>query len=202
MSNMLYSQKYDNNIQELDSLLCKVYNTDQEIRSDSYKMFNASIKQRTIFQNKLDSIDSYNQNIVFNILDSIGWPSNLSEIANRGIFIVIDHSKLDKQKKYLPMVKEASQKGLIEKGDYATLLDRILMKSNVKQIYGTQTITQNTQANQVILYIWPIQEPEKIDSLRKSVNLPPIEEYIKLVSQIYKQPCYWDKNRKIEDFNN
>lgn len=120
-------------------------------------------------------------------------------MANRGIFIVIDHAKLESQKKYLPLIKEQSDKGIIEKGDYATLLDRVLMKSNQKQIYGNQTVAKNKDG-EVKLYVWPIQDSEKVDSLRNNVGLPPLKEYIKLVSSAYKQPCCWDKNLEIKDF--
>ena len=36
--------------------------------------------------------------------------------------------------------------------------------------------------------------------LRNNVGLPPLKEYIKLVSSAYKQPCCWNKNLEIEDF--
>lgn len=198
MCNPLYS-KTSYELPELDSLLCQVYEKDQSIRKESYKMFQAEMQERIKFQQRMDSIDSCNQEIVFSILDSIGWPKGLSEMANRGIFIVIDHAKLENQKKYLPLIKEQSDKGIIEKGDYATLLDRVLMKSNKKQIYGTQTIAKNKDG-EVKLYVWPIQDSEKVDSLRNNVGLPPLEEYIKLVSSAYKQPCCWDKNLEIKDF--
>ena len=184
---------------ELDTLLCQVYKDDQSIRKEAYKMFQVGVHERINLQQKIDSIDTNNQKIVFGILDSIGWPNNLSDMANRGIFIVIDHSNLESQKKYLPLVKEQSQKGTIEKGGYATLLERVLMKSNEKQIYGTQTITRQKDGK-TILYVWPIQNPTQIDSLRKSVDLPPMDDYIKLVSSVYKQPCKWDKDLEINDF--
>ena len=99
--NPLYSKmSYERS--ELDSLLCQVYEKDQSIRKESYKMFQAEMQERMKFQQRMDSIDSCNQEIVFSILDSIGWPKGLSEMANRGIFIVIDHAKLENQKNIYP----------------------------------------------------------------------------------------------------
>ena len=74
---------------ELDTLLCQVYKDDQSIRKEAYKMFQVGVHERINLQQKIDSIDTNNQKIVFGILDSIGWPNNLSDMANRGIFIVI-----------------------------------------------------------------------------------------------------------------
>ena len=57
MCNSLYSKtSYERS--ELDSLLCQVYEKDQSIRKESYKMFQAEMQERMKFQQRMDSIDS------------------------------------------------------------------------------------------------------------------------------------------------
>lgn len=198
MSNHLYSQK-TLDVSCLDKVLQNVYNEDQKIRQEAVKVISQKSKEELIaFKQQLDSVDNCNQHIVFGILDSIGWPSELSTVANQAIFLTIDHADLSFQKKYIPLVEERANQGVLEKSSYATLLDRILMRSGEMQVYGTQTVIQNVGGEDVLL-IWPIENPDKIDSLRVSMDLIPLNKYIEIVSSTYKKKCYWDESLKIEE---
>lgn len=201
MCNNVQSQVGDGDKLELDKKLHAVLNSDQQIRKKAIAIFQSTtgIEKKIEFQHQLDSVDQANQKFVFAILDSMGWPSGLSSVANQAIFLVIDHAKLEDQKKYLSLVKEQSNNGTLEKSAYATLYDRILMHSGKKQIYGTQTILQNRDQEGEVLLIWPIQDAERIDSLRKSVNLPPLDDYVELVSSMYGKKCYWDRSLELID---
>jgi hypothetical protein len=46
--------------------------------------------------------------------------------------------------------------------------DRLLMWKGLKQIYGTQATT-SLRANKELV-IWPIEDPDKVDSLRFNVG--------------------------------
>ncbi|WP_418822855.1 DUF6624 domain-containing protein [Parabacteroides johnsonii] len=201
MCNNLQAQIDDSDKLLLDKKLQNVLNSDQQIRKEAIAIFHSAvdIEKKIEFQHRLDSVDQANQQFVFAVLDSQGWPSGLSAVANQAIFLVIDHAKLEDQKKYLPLVKEQSSNGILDKSAYATLYDRVQMHSGKKQIYGTQTILQNRGQEGDVLLIWPIQDSEKIDSLRQSVNLPPLNDYVKVVSSMYGKKCYWDKSLEVKD---
>ena len=48
------------------------------------------------------------------------------------------------------------------------------MNQGQKQIYGTQIITKNG-----VSYLVPLQDIDKVDSLRKEIGLEPLSEYMK-----------------------
>lgn len=70
-------------------------------------------------------------------------------------------------------MKEAVLKGAAQGWQYAFLTDRCLMNQAQKQIYGTQRITKDG-----IDYLVPLQDIDKVDSLRKEMGLEPLNEYM------------------------
>jgi len=200
------AQSYD--LKDIDVELCKIYNVDQQIRKKIIKAMQNPSLELISLQNKKDSIDANNQAYVSNLLDSFGWPDNLSDTANRAIFLVIDHSDNPYSEKYFEMVKDKANQGIISKANAATLQDRILMRANKPQKYGTQTkidivyymTDTDVSKNKNVTYIWPIEDPEKVDELRISVGLQPINTYIQQVEELYKTKVVWDKNLKVRDF--
>ena len=146
----------------------------------------------------MQTADEENQRIVFNLLDETGWPEDLSNDANKAIFLVIDHSDIESQKKYLNLVKLQSENGVISKSYYPTLLDRVLMKENQRQVYGTQThIKMNKEEK--ILYVWPVVNAENIDSLRNTVDLLPLAEYMEVMKEVIGCEVIFDNSLNPED---
>ncbi len=66
----------------------------------------------------------------------------------------------------------------------AFLQDRILMREDQKQIYGTQSLWDTTKKQNVI---WPILNPENVNQRRKAVGLEPIEAYVEANGFLYIQ---------------
>ena len=50
-----------------------------------------------------------------------------------------------------------------------------------------------------VIYIWPVEDPDKLDALRKSVGLIPIESYLEIVKQQGVEIIY-DKTKTVKDF--
>ena len=180
-------------------ILEEVYDKDQEVR-----------KWTVLSSLSYDEIvltDSLNQATVFGILDKEGWPARLSDKANQAIWLVIDHSDLATRRKYLDLVKAKAEEGVLDKSDYATLNDRVLMEEGKPQIYGTQikitgTIIfgeEQTLPQTLPMYLWPVEDPAALDSLRSSIGLPPIEEYLES-SGLFGLPVVWDPSRTVADF--
>ena len=180
-----------------------VYDKDQAARAWTVGMASLSADEIVEYTAEMERVDSLNQTMVFGILDNDGWPSNLSDKANRAIWIVIDHSDLTSRSKYLSFVRAKADEGILDKSDYAMLNDRVLMEEGKPQVYGTQikmaaTFVGEDMAMQ--LYLWPVENPDALDSLRRSVGLSPIEEYLRSSSESVGQEVIWDKEKTVSDF--
>ena len=180
-----------------------VYDKDQAARAWTVGMASLSADEIVEYTAEMERVDSLNQSMVFGILDNDGWPSNLSDKANRAIWIVIDHSDLTSRSKYLSFVRAKADEGILDKSDYAMLNDRVLMEEGKPQVYGTQikmAATFDGEDMAMQLYLWPVENPDALDSLRRSVGLSPIEEYLRSSSESVGQEVIWDKEKTVSDF--
>lgn len=189
---------------QYNRILEDVYDNDQAAREWTKGMSSLSADEIVEYTTEMERVDSLNQATVFGILDKEGWPYHLSEKANRAIWIVIDHSDLAYRSKYLGLVKEKAEEGVLDKTDYAILNDRVRMEEGKPQIYGTQikmaaTIVDDDIAMQLCL--WPVENPAALDSLRSTVGLSPIEEYLKTSSESIGQEIVWDREKTVADFD-
>ena len=189
---------------QYNRILEEVYDNDQAAREWTKGMSSLSADEIVNYSTEMELADSLNQAIVFGILDKEGWPSHLSDKANQAIWIVIDHSDLACRSKYLALVKEKAEQGILDKTSYAILNDRVLMEEGKHQIYGTQIKMAATIVDDKItmqLCLWPVENPENLDSLRSTVGLSPIEEYLKASSESIGQEIVWDREKTVTDFD-
>lgn len=149
-------------VKEAAKILEEVYKLDQTARD----------KRKDI-----EEIDSSNLKKVEKILNKFGWLSSkiVGSKANTALFLVIQHADLQTQLKYLPTLQEAVKLGNAQASHLALLQDRIAVRQNKKQIYGTQIGKDNTGK----YYLLDLIEPSKVNKRRESVGLKPLEEYLK-----------------------
>ena len=188
--------------QNLDSLLRNVRESDQSARLAMIELTRSDqldIDAVLAAQTKIEEVDSTNQVIVARLLDS-GWPQGLSEEANNAIWLVIDHAPIDYQLRYMPLIKEQVATGAISKSDYATLFDRVCMRQGAPQRYGTQTVQRRSTESNAPIYIWPIENPRKLNRLRRAMGLSPIKRYLQQVEKVYGAPCIYYPSLSVEDF--
>ena len=185
---------------KIDSLLCDIGRKDQVVREEWAKVATGSVTQEEAIKYalKMEETDSANQASVSNILDTYGWPTGLSDAANKAIFLVIDHSDLKTMNKYIELFRDAVEKGYIQMDDLVTMEDRMLMNAGKPQKYGTQAYSL-VEDGKTVTYIWPVEDPDKLDALRKSVGLIPIEEYLEIVKQQGVEIIY-DSTKTVKDF--
>ena len=128
--------------------------------------------------------DKKNQEDVIKIIDEYGWLgiSQVGEIANNALFLVIQHSSVEMQERYFPLLKESAEKGESRLADMALMDDRIRMHRKKKQLYGSQTTSVNGKT-----YVWPIEDAANVDERRKNVQLLPLADYLKLMGLSYPQ---------------
>ncbi|HJR08821.1 MAG TPA: DUF6624 domain-containing protein [Pyrinomonadaceae bacterium] len=135
-----------------------------------------------------DKIDARNIARLEEIIKQHGWPgkSSVGEEASKAAFLILQHSDLARQQKYLPLLKKAARKGDALPADVAMLEDRILVNRGKKQIYGTQVHSGPDTGGKLVLA--PIENEADVDKRRASVGLRPLKEYLKHFGIEYKPP--------------
>ena len=130
--------------------------------------------------------DSINLIKVKAILDKYGWLGTdvVGEQGNSTLFLVIQHSNLPTQEKYLPMMKEAVKNGKASGADLALLVDRIEMHNGRPQIYGSQINVKDGK-----YFIYQIIDEPNVNKRRAEVGLQPLEDYVKMWNIDYKLPA-------------
>lgn len=171
--------------EKLDS----IYQTDQEGRFElialKNKMDNAPADEKEALQKEFTTLivamkknDSLNLKEVENIIDDYGWlgPGKIGEQASQAMFLVIQHADLGTQKKYLPVIREAADKGETSKSNFALLKDRIAIREGKEQLYGSQ-VWIDPVTNKY--YVDRLSDPDNVDKRRAKVGLPPMGVYLK-----------------------
>ena len=192
---------------DADSLLALIHERDQQIRQELMILQRAFITEQRaelvdsimMLSEAMDSIDNLNRCIVDSLLRE-GWPEGLSENSSNTLWLVIDHADVDYQERYLPLIEQQVERGTISASDYATLADRIDVRRQRPQRYGTQT--GYTQRNdQFFCYVYPVANVESLDSLRLSVGLDSMHIYLAQVSQTLGATVTLDPQLTWEQLN-
>ena len=190
---------------QTDSLLCKLYNRDQQIRHKLISVQQAYIAEQrmelidsiVMLVEEQDRADSLNRIVVDSLLQN-GWPEELSEESNHTIWLIIDHADVDYQERYLPLVEQQAVRGIISPSNYATLLDRVNVRRQRPQRFGTQT-GYKQRDGEVFTYVYPIENFDELDSLRLSVGLDSMHLYLRQVSEMLGTPVEIDSELTWEE---
>lgn len=136
------------------------------------------------------SVDSINIVKVVKIINQYGWPtfSMVGITSATGAFLVIQHSPIQIQLKYLPQLMEAAKQNEAKKEWLALLIDRISIRKNGVQIFGTQVFqVSDSVTGQLGKYsFFPIMDESKVDSLRMAFDMLPLKEYYAIFGIDYK----------------
>lgn len=198
-------QKNLNNIETnydkpLQDELIAIYEDDQGIRREFMTIY----KRPNYDKKKIDSIgkiinykDSLNLIKISEILDTKGWIGEkvVGSQANQTLFLVIQHSDLKTQQKYLPMMRDAVKKGNAKASSLALLEDRIALREGRKQIYGSQLAKNPTTNKQ---YISPLEDPDNVDKRRAEVGLGTMAEYAQKWGIVWNVEAYKKELPELE----
>ena len=193
--------------QTTDRILADVWQRDQAIRHQMMKLTRAvTVEGRMELVDSLlatneavDRIDAENMAVVDSLLAE-GLPEGLSADSYKTIWIVIDHASQEKQEQYLHLVEQMAAAEMVGQDEYATLFDRVAMKQNRPQRYGTQSV-QFGSPEAMQLYLWPVECPANLDSLRVSVGLSPIAAYLEVLTQTTGVEAKFDPQLTVEELN-
>ncbi|MFT5618487.1 MAG: hypothetical protein ACI85I_001722, partial [Arenicella sp.] len=183
--NWLNQQGVSEAMQSKDSLLKKqlkqIAIEDQTLRfllPDAIEKFGNGSEETNYVWSLIHRQDSICEYKIGQIVNEYGWlgKSKVGDEANQAIWLIVQHAELPTQEKFLPLLESSVAKGESEGWHLAFLQDRILMRKNEKQIYGTQSLWDKTiNKNR----IYPIRDRKNVNKLRKELGLESIEEYAK-----------------------
>lgn len=167
---------------ELDS----IYTSDQKNRSlqNSIEQNGSKTQESLELQKQINLRDSLNVLKVTSIIDKYGWLGT-ETVGNRGnltLFLIIQHSNLNIQEKYLPKLKEAVLSQKSPMSQLAYLEDRIRIDKGLKQLYGTQLIKDTLTDNWMLA---PVEDEKNLNIRRLEIDLEPIEIYLKKYNITY-----------------
>lgn len=190
-----------------DKVLSGVRERDQQVRRQMMALTKAVttegredlIDSLILTAECLERIDAENIAIVDSLLQD-GLPKGLLKVSYSTIWLVIDHATLEKQEQHLPLVEQMAAEELICASDYATLCDRVAMQHNRPQRYGTQSVQFGTPTT-LQLHIFPVEDPEQLDSLRATVGLSPIAEYLEQLTTAVGIEAKFIPSMTVEDIN-
>ena len=122
-------------------------------------------------------IDLNNMSTVTSLIQQCGMPTlnEVDPIHMETIWLVIQHTHVDYQMEYFPLIQKATANGDLPPSYLAYLEDRILVDTGKRQKYGSQIkMNQNNE-----FQLFPIENPSKVDLRRNKVGLGPLKEYVK-----------------------
>ncbi|MFZ9002676.1 MAG: BT_3928 family protein [Robiginitalea sp.] len=147
---------------------------------DSIQVQDQKYRSDTSPDNRYKQWQIDRQNIVFidSVIAQYGYPgkSLVGEPTNFSAWYVIQHS--DRIEEFLPRIKIAAETGELPFRLYAMMLDRSLMNRGMPQRYGTQAMTYFWGTPQEVSLIWPVEDPENVNTRREEAGYSQtIEEY-------------------------
>lgn len=163
------------------AMLDTVFQTEQtpiRLRDSLMKVYGVESKEAEVQQKIYKQNHAINEKKVRAILDQYGWPEEalIGERGNMILANVLQHADLDVRLKYLPMMRVATKKGLLEARFLVRAEDRIATDQGGLQIYGGQ---MKYYPETKSFNVWPVYDPANIDKRRAEIGLIPIAEHLK-----------------------
>ena len=115
------------------------------------------------------------------------WPTRaqVGDEAVRTAFLIVQHAVHDTafMRAMLPSINASYRRGELNGGAVAALTDRLEVKAGRPQIYGTQLSLKDGR-----WVLDPIGDSLRVDERRKSMGLPPLAEYLRMVDSVLRAP--------------
>ncbi len=125
---------------------------------------------------QMQYVDSVNHAAIYAILDARGWVGrDVIGDACEVFWLVIQHSSMESQRKYLPMFHEAVKRGELDASAVAMMEDRVAVFEGRPQKYGSQ-VEQNESGEYVP---FELLDAQRVDEWRKEVGMESLDEYLK-----------------------
>ena len=149
---------------------------DQELRT---ALGQSNFSDKAVIE-KLNAVDRANTARMKEIVAAYGFPerSLVGMDGARAAWLLVQHADHDVgfQRKCLNQMERLAGRDEALRADLAYLTDRVLVNEGKPQRYGTQFHTVDGK-----LQPRPMENPERIDELRRSAGLSTMKEYIELM---------------------
>jgi hypothetical protein len=100
--------------------------------------------------------------------------------GSEALWLILQHSPdHELQRQALPLMKEAANRGDLDRPSVALTIDRVRMHAGEPQVYGSQFHQVDGE-----WVVWAIEDEEHLDELRRDMGLGPFEEYRKQVLEM------------------
>ena len=164
--------------------LLKRVSEDQRIRNELIKKGIDHPDQALLDQ--MNRIDAVNTARIKVIIKQYGWPGPklIGRDGTDAFFLLAQHGDPAFQKKVLPLVQKAYQRGILTGQSYALFSDRVLVGSGKLQIYGTSARPIDQWNGREPVFD-PIEDEANVDKRRAKVGLMPLSEYREFLKQLY-----------------
>lgn len=165
----------------LKKVLFQIDENDQKYRNQMESVrakYGGDSKEMKTLLGEMKTTDSMNLIPISAVIETYGW-LGADEIGSQGnttLFMVIQHSELETQLVYLPLMREAVKNGKAEPSSLALMEDRVALRQGRKQIYGSQ-LSWNMKTNEY--YVLPLDDPDNVDKRRAEMQLEPLADYVK-----------------------
>lgn len=157
-----------------------------KIEDQRYRRIRAGSTKGEMEKQKV--LDSINLGIVKRYIDQYGWPDarKCGFIVSSTVFTVVQHSSLAYQRECYPALVKAYQSNNTY-GEYVALLeDRINVRNNRLQYYGTQVISYKGRPT-----MSPVVNVDSLEEYRKRIGLiQTMPEYFKIMGYEYDLQFY------------
>jgi hypothetical protein len=161
--------------------LLKMRETDQQARGRCAK--GNGDEQMKCLAETLEKIDKPNTARLSEIFDQSGFPS-AKEVGKDGVeafLLILQHAPDEAlRRKCLKPVKKAFKRTEITPSEFAGYVDRLLVRQNKPQIYGS-----NFDFKEGKLVMSAVKDRKNLDKRRRKIGLPTIEEYAGKLKEFY-----------------
>ena len=160
---------------------------DQKYRSMAFETMADTTQMRVLHE--MSDVDASNTAWLEQIVAQFGWPDSkrFGAEAAHAAWLLVQHAdqRPEFQARMLPLLDSAVQRGEAKASDLAYLVDRVRVKQNQPQRYGTQYMTAKNEHGEVMFdanhkpqYLLPIVENiDSLDVWRQRAGLGPWREY-------------------------
>jgi hypothetical protein len=176
-----------------------IFKDDQSYRRKTGEIkekYGRQSEEMKVHRKIINEKDSLNLIKIEKILNERGWLGTdiIGRQGNNTLFLVIQHSDLETQLKYLPMMREAVTEGNTRGSSLALLEDRVALRQGNRQIYGSKIYTDKNGEK----YVAPLIEPENVDKRRAEVGLGPLANYAERFDFTWDVEKHKEKVKKME----
>lgn len=174
---------------KLQAQLLEWMKSDQDVRKSlTVETMADPVKARHIMQ-RMHDVDELNYRRIKNVIEEFGFPTRkmVGGDGSGAAFLLVQHQTFHPQFQQfvLDIMAPLAKRGDVDQGQYALLLDRVLLEGQHKpQRYGTQFKLADKR-----LEMEPVEHIEHLDERRAELDMPPIAMYRCMLEQYYQAPA-------------